>query len=681
MLRTVAPLFKLETRDPELARAQFRSLAKQVPLLYLILICNTAAISSAFFRAEVPIRTLILPVMLCAIAAVRAIWWLRQTANRCISDEEVSRLIRRTCNLALLLTMAFEIWSASIYDLGSSKSRGQLIYFLSLTQVSTIFCLIRIRAAAMRVSAVTMAWSIGYFAWIGGGQNMVESIVMFFVSGGLMFIAFRYNFEFTELIHSRRDLRLRQMESEALSRENGRIALTDALSGLPNRRHLLARLDRLEGETDRPLDSVAIVFVDLDGFKEINDSHGHHAGDLLIGSLSERLRDTCPPYGTLARIGGDEFAVLIEAPGASAKAVAIAKRYSAEINLPVLVDQLVLQVGSSIGIASNTSAPVNAHELLRRADTAMYHVKTHAKGEIAVYQAAFDEGRLHRVAVQAQIGAGLAKNEFDVVYQPIVQAESGRIVAAEALIRWPGRSEGPLSPDQFIGIAEATGQILSIGVFVLERACRDFQPLGDIKLSVNVSPAQFRDPTFQRQVAHILEQTRFPAARLQFEITEGYLLADPYRAIDGVKAFRAMGISVALDDFGTGFTSIHYLQSYGFSHIKIDKSLLEELHLGNKASLLIAAAVLLAKGLDMRVIAEGVETDEQADLVRAAGCHELQGYLFGRPMSLEAFRTLCGARTPAGGKPGSVQERIAFGGQCAETGSRPHSWTPISAGS
>ncbi|WP_241659810.1 putative bifunctional diguanylate cyclase/phosphodiesterase [Sphingomonas glacialis] len=608
MLRTVGLLFKLDTPDHEIARAQFRSLAKQVPLLYLILICNTAAITSEFFRAEMPFRTLVIPTILCVIASVRAIWWLRQNAERAISDEDLVRLIRRTCNLAFILTMAFEIWSASIYGLGRSKSRGQLIFFLSLTEVSTIFCLMSIRAAAMRVAAVSMAWSIGYFAWIGAGQNMVESIVMFFVSGGLMVIAFRYNSEFTQMIHSRRDLRLRQIESETLSRENARIAVTDALSGLPNRRHLLARLDTLESELDRPLDSVAIVFVDLDGFKEINDAHGHHAGDLLIGSLSERLRETCPPYATLARIGGDEFAVLVETHGATAKAVAIAKRYRAEINLPVLVDQHVLQVGSSIGIAGNTSAPLKASELLRRADTAMYHVKTHAKGEIAVYQETFDEGRLHRIAVQAQIGAGLARNEFDVVYQPIVNAKSGAIVAAEALIRWPGRSEGPLSPDHFIGIAEATGQILSIGLFVLERACRDFQRLTSIKLSVNVSPAQFRDPTFHRQVAHILEQTRFPARRLQFEITEGYLLADAYRAIDGVRAFRAMGISVALDDFGTGFTSIHYLQSYGFSHIKIDKSLLEDLHRESKASMLIEAAVLLAKGLDMRVVAEGVET-------------------------------------------------------------------------
>lgn len=668
MLRTVAFLFKLETPDHELARAQFRSFVKQVPLLYLILICNTAAITSEFFRAEMLFRTLVVPLILCAIALVRAISWLRQDENSGISDDDVLRLIRRTCNLALVLTMAFEIWGASIYDLGTSKSRNHLIFFISLSEVSTIFCLMSMRAAAMRVAAVTMAWSIGYFAWIGAGQDMVPSIVMFFVSGGLMVIAFRYNVEFTEMVHSRRDLRLRQIESESLSRENGRIAVTDALSGLPNRRHLLARLDTLESQSDLPLDSVAIVFVDLDGFKEINDSHGHHAGDLLIGSLSERLRETCPPYATLARIGGDEFAVLIEATGATAKAAAIAKRYRAEINLPVLVDQHVLQVGSSIGIAGNAAGPLKAHELLRRADTAMYHVKTHAKGEIAVYEETFDKGRLHRIAVQAQIGSGLARNEFDVVYQPIVQAEDGTIVAAEALIRWPGRSDGPLSPDQFIGIAEATGQIRSIGLFVLERACRDFRTLATIKLSVNVSPAQFRDPAFQRQVAHVLEQTCFPPERLQLEITEGYLLADAHRASDGIRAFRAMGISVALDDFGTGFTSIHYLQSYGFSHIKIDKSLLEDLHPGSKAAMLVAGAVLLAKGLDMQVVAEGVETDEQAALLRAAGCHELQGYLFGKPMSLEDFRTRCGAQIPARAKPRLAGERFAFSGQRAENG-------------
>ncbi|MFY7838173.1 MAG: EAL domain-containing protein, partial [Novosphingobium sp.] len=215
------------------------------------------------------------------------------------------------------------------------------------------------------------------------------------------------------------------------------------------------------------------------------------------------------------------------------------------------------------------------------------------------------------------------------------------IVSVEALLRWPRRPQRPLPPDEFIDIAEATGQIHPLGLFVLERAAREIGPLGDLHLSVNVSPAQFRDPAFERQVAHVLEQTRFPPQRLQFEITEGYLLANPERVVSAVETFKAQGMSMALDDFGTGFTSIHYLRSYGFSHIKIDKSLLTGLAPGAKETMLVTGAITLARGLDMAVIAEGVESEAQAEILRAAGCHELQGYLFGKPMPIAAFTEIC----------------------------------------
>lgn len=301
-----------------------------------------------------------------------------------------------------------------------------------------------------------------------------------------------------------------------------------------------------------------------------------------------------------------------------------------------------MQVGASIGLAGNGDL-VSAHELLRRADTAMYHVKMSGKGEIAVYDAAFEQGRLHRLEIEQQIGEGLAKRQFDVFYQPVVDANTRAIVAVEALIRWPRRPAGPIDTQQVIEIAELTGQIHPLGLFVLDRACRDILSWDNVKLSVNVSPAQFRDPGFERQILHVLEQTKFPPHRLQLEITEGYLLTHPENAIRAIKAFKAMGISIALDDFGTGFTSIHYLRSYGFSHVKIDKSLLAGLPHDKRATLLVTGAINLARGLDMRVVAEGVEHEEQAAILSASGCDELQGYLFGKPMPVSDILTMYNA--------------------------------------
>ncbi len=630
----VVACFKLKIDDPELARAQFRSFSKQMPLLYSILIFNTCAIVWDFLDPKALFETFIFPIVMCAVAVVRAIWWWRQGDGSSFSDEQIARYITRTCNLAVIMTLGFVLWCMWIYKSGDAYARGHLTFFLALTTVSTVFCLMAMRAASMRVAATSTIAFVSYFSTVDDGKMLVPSVVLAFVGMGMIAITYRYNNDFSDLVKSQHDLENRQRETEKLSEENRRIALTDALSSLPNRRHLLECLDQLSQDPICNLDSLAIIFIDLDGFKVINDAHGHQAGDALICTLSERLISLCPKNTKLARVGGDEFAVLIIEDEATECAKELARQIEESICLPVLVDRHVLQVGASIGIASNADALVAPQELLRRADTAMYHVKLRGKGETAIYDLAFDLGRMQRLAIEDEIGKGLANHEFDVFYQPVVDAHNGKIVGAEALIRWPRRPAGELLPSAFIEIAEATGQIHPLGLFVLEEACQNFAPLKDLHLSVNVSPAQFRDPAFEKQVERILLQTEFPPDRLQLEITEGYLLADPERAIRAIQAFKAMGMSIALDDFGTGFTSIHYLQSYGFSHIKLDKSLLDGLGPDTRASLLITGATYLANGLDMQVIAEGVETNNQVQLLRAAGCHKLQGYFFGRPMPL-----------------------------------------------
>lgn len=640
-MRKLLDFFRLNTSDADLMRAKFHSFSKHMPLLYAILLCNALAIAFTSFDPSALLKTFVAPVAMCAMAFSRGVWWWRQTNDENLSDAEIVYYLKRTCTLAVVMTMAFEAWCIWIYDGADTYGRSNVTFFLGLTEVSTVFCLMTLRAAAMRVAVVSTFSFAFYFSWVDGGHLLPQTLVLCCVSAGMVVVTHRFNQSFAELISSQRTLRLRQRETEKLSEENRRIAFSDPLSGLPNRRELLARLDRLEKREHLPHDTLAVIFIDLDGFKSVNDDHGHQAGDALIRSVCLRLRQHCPPKATLARVGGDEFAVLLETSDAQSAALKLAQAMLEEIALPVLVDRHVLQVGGSIGIAANVDAEGTPRELLRRADMAMYHVKTQGKGKVAIYDPGFDEGRLLRLEIESQIGLGLSRGEFDVFYQPIVDAQSGRIVSVEALLRWPRRPQGPLLPDEFIDIAEATGQIHPLGLFVLERACREIGPLGDLHLSVNVSPAQFRDPAFERQVAHVLEQTRFPPHRLQFEITEGYLLANPERVVSAVDTFKGQGMSVALDDFGTGFTSIHYLRSYGFSHIKIDKSLLAGLAPGSKATLLVSGAILLARGLDMAVIAEGVESEAQAEILRAAGCHELQGYLFGKPMPIAHFIETC----------------------------------------
>jgi EAL domain-containing protein (putative c-di-GMP-specific phosphodiesterase class I) len=306
----------------------------------------------------------------------------------------------------------------------------------------------------------------------------------------------------------------------------------------------------------------------------------------------------------------------------------------AALSTPHLIDGHEIYIGASIGIAGYGDEPIDPYELLRRADTAMYRVKAEGRGDILVYDPTLDEGRLWRQRVESEMRHGLEAGEFNVVYQPLVDARSKAVVAVEALVRWPGRVDGPLPPDDFIAIAEAYGLIHPLGMFVLRRACCELRPHPQLKLSVNVSPAQFRHPGFEQDVAQVLRETGFPPHQLQIEITEGYLIDHPDRANRAIAAFQAMGVSVALDDFGSGFASIGYLRRFGFSVIKIDKSLTADLGTDPRAAMLITGMVHLANGLGMRVTAEGVETEAQAVMLRVAGCHELQGFHFGRPTSL-----------------------------------------------
>lgn len=412
-------------------------------------------------------------------------------------------------------------------------------------------------------------------------------------------------------------------------------ARTDGLSGLPNRLALMERLERLHGRATRVPSAMAVL--DLDGFKAINDAYGHDTGDRLIAVVAARLRTVCPRGTLLARLGGDQFALLVTAAEAADIATGFAAAAKAQLAEPIAVGAHTVTVGASLGLA--VAAPgERLDDLMRRSDLAMSAAKAEGKGGMCVYSDDLDAERRRLQTLEAEICAGLDRGEFDVHYQPIVDAASHATVAVEALVRWPRRPGGAIGPDAFIAAAESSGLIHRLGLFVLDRACRDLLPFDGIRLSVNLSPAQFHDSELEAKVAAILAETGFPAGRLELEITEGYLIGHPARATAAIAALRAMGLSVSLDDFGTGYTSIAYLQTYGFSRIKIDRSLAGAVDdADSKANVLVAGSVFLANGLDMAVTAEGVETEGQAVLLRAAGCKCLQGYHFGRPAPVSAL--------------------------------------------
>ncbi|MGF7444163.1 putative bifunctional diguanylate cyclase/phosphodiesterase, partial [Klebsiella michiganensis] len=422
---------------------------------------------------------------------------------------------------------------------------------------------------------------------------------------------------------------------EKLARDS---AMTDWLSRLPNRRALIERLNQVCETSQHQMQSV--VFIDLDGFKDVNDNYGHDVGDALIIHIAKELRERVPPEGMLARMGGDEFAMTVSGEQAVNQALAFAWAVLELLKAPVILNERKIYISASIGIASGLPASCSSTELFRRADIAMYHSKKTGKGRTTWYDEALSDARQYQLNIENGIRQGLENEEFDVWYQPIVNADTLVMEGVEAQLRWPRRPQGALPPDAFIGIAESSGLIYALGQFVLERACSELQPLDDLLLSVNISPAQFRDPEFESRVVQVLGRCHFPARRLQLEVTESYVLENPERAKSAIENLRALGIAVALDDFGTGYSSIGYLRSFSFDSLKIDKSLAGLVDVDTQAAELVRGTVRIAGALGITVVAEGVENQQQLALLRRAGCDRLQGFFFSEPMPVASLLQL-----------------------------------------
>jgi diguanylate cyclase (GGDEF)-like protein len=406
----------------------------------------------------------------------------------------------------------------------------------------------------------------------------------------------------------------------------------DYLTGLPNRTGLVLKLGH-ESLAARSLNEIAVAFLDLDGFKEVNDAYGHKIGDQLLRACAAGFGFISDERGVLARVGGDEFAFVATGPDAEAACHQVGKQFIAFLGGSLSIDGLEVRIGTSVGIATGSFGLVPIEELLRRADIAMYEAKKEGGNRIACYDAEIDRRLYDRVNLTANLRQAIAEDQFDISYQVIVDAASHEPRAVEALIRWTMPDGRQIAPEDFIPLAEESGLIEELGVRVLRRACRDALPWRDVQLAVNVSPIQFRNPTFVVAVARILSETGLPPQRLELEFTEQYLLTEFERAVETMTRLRNLGISLALDDFGTGYSSIGYLRRFHFDRLKIDQSISAGITTNTSVQHLVQGTIAIARSMNLIVTAEGVENEYQAQLLRLAGCNMLQGHYFGQPVS------------------------------------------------
>lgn len=476
--------------------------------------------------------------------------------------------------------------------------------------------------------------SLGFFSWTPdapGDQSyaQVRPLVLLALAGVIVF------FVLLVLTGAAFAIRLKADENTARLQ-----ALTDRLSGLRNRTGLYLGLDELNARAALEARDVIMLYLDLDGFKDVNDFYGHAVGDRLIRGVSAGLSRLVPPEAMLARIGGDEFAIafigLCDEPEAERLTRSILDFFCE----PFAIGERVAIVGASIGLAVSHRGTIGGEELLRRADVAMYRAKHAGRGRAMHYETLMDDDRDARRDMEKALRAAVARGEIDVAFQPIVKARGREICGVEALARWYRPGGQPVPPDVFIPLAEATGVIDALGPLVLKRACEAARNWPDIGVSINVSPAQFRNPYFPDQALAIIAAAGIEPSRVTLEITEGYFIQNPGRAKLVMDRLKAGGVRIALDDFGAGFSSIGYLIRFGFDRMKIDRSLTVAGEQSPKGGAMLQATVALAASFDMPVTAEGVETAEQAAFLHLCGCDQLQGYFFGKPMSEKAIGAL-----------------------------------------
>ncbi|MGY1724871.1 putative bifunctional diguanylate cyclase/phosphodiesterase [Blastococcus sp. SYSU DS0533] len=419
--------------------------------------------------------------------------------------------------------------------------------------------------------------------------------------------------------------------------------LSDPLTGLANR-------TLLEDITHRVLQrggALSVLFIDLDDFKDVNDSRGHAAGDVLLRTVAERLRGCVRPEDLVARLGGDEFAVVVH--GGEDVARAVGERVLLSLALPVPLDRGAATVHASIGIATASGADrPDAATLLHRADLAMYLAKSRGKNRLVTYSAGLGDAAHRRAALQQDLAAAVAGGQLAVFYQATVALADDRTTGFEALVRWYHPEHGTVPPAEFIPLAEESGAVVEIGRWVLRQALRQGAAWSaghgaPLRMAVNLSPRQLAETDVRADVEAALAESGFPAGQLTLEVTEGMLVRDVDRTVGQLESLRDLGVRIAIDDFGTGFSGLSYLRRLPADVLKIDRSFINDLASGGAATTLVSSIVELARSLDLDVVAEGVETDEQRLVLRAMECGSAQGYFFARPEPAERAGARLGA--------------------------------------
>lgn len=639
-------LAMIKSDDVLQIRAQVQAVSKQVPVLYLVAIVNTIALAVTHWSYSPDLLVLYVPLLICAVALVRAVVWIR-TRNLPLNHKASVKRLRMTVVTTFILALTTTFWAMGLYDTGNALTQSHVTFYIVVTVFGIAVCLIHIPASAVLLTLIVpVPFSLflltidePVFPVIGFNLLLVSLIVLFIV-----FINYRH---FIELVEAKKSLKEEQREIQKLSNENLRLANHDSLTHIPNRRYFFSKIDdRLLGKV-QGAKCFAVGLLDLDGFKAVNDVYGHPTGDKLLIDVANRLLDADEAV-TLARLGGDEFGLIVDGNRSKEELVALGNRLCGALARPFSISEFCVRISATIGFATFPDIASTSNTLIERADYALYFAKKSSRGYAVVFSQEHETQikeirRLEQILRSADLD-----EEMSLVYQPIVDVGSSRTMGLEALARWNSAELGFVSPSAFVRAAETSGVITRLTMVLLKKALKAAAEWPeDVFLSFNLSPLDLSSPTAVLNLVSLVERSGVRPDRIAFEVTETALMQDFDNSVEALNLLKAMGSKVALDDFGSGYSSLSYVQKLPLDRIKVDRAFINGIESSPASRAIVKTILDLCRNLEVNCVVEGVETDRQLAVLTEIGCDTVQGYYYSRPLKEKDVLEFLAASNPA----------------------------------
>lgn len=635
MSRTIT-FMSVPSDNPALLKEQYRAFARQMPMMYFILMTSTWAVAATHMATAPLWLTIGLPSLFTAASFARILHWWR-SRNIEPTPEAALHALRRTNRLAFIIAAVFTGWSYMLFPYGDAYAQSHLAFYMSITVISCIFCLMFLRSAAVMVTVIVNGTFIPFYALTGQPTFIAIAVNIALVSAGMLVILMVNYRNFAEMVDA-------HARTEALSNENLRLANLDSLTGLPNRRAFFAHLQAVWERASTTRTRIAVGVLDLDGFKPVNDIYGHSTGDKLLVEVGGRLAGLETGETRFFRLGGDEFAFVTTDLCETEVLVSLGAEICRVLQEPFALPAATVQISASVGAAVHPDSASSPETLFDHADYALYHGKRTRRGTCTLFSNAMDAQIRREALIEQVLKQADMDEELSVVFQPIVDSSSGRTIGFEALARWDSPVLGRVPPGEFVPVAERGGFVGRLTRTLLRKAVATAEhwPAG-MRLSFNLSAHDLNTEESVLAIAAILGRSSFDSRRIDFEITETAFAHDFEQVRRSIETLRTMGCGISLDDFGTGYSSLTRLHALPLTKIKIDRSFVKDLH-KNPASLKIVKSLLaLSRDMHLDCVVEGVETREEMEALAKLGAILIQGYFYSPPVAADELGSYLGA--------------------------------------